>query len=123
MVSQPTLIRITAHATPRHSDPPNADEFYAMLGKLIVAWGRLEGYIIGALLMILALSAASTFAIPLPIAWEGRNKLWKQAFNKIPALKAHQGHAIAFMGKVIDEAKDDRNFATHAIWGDLAPWI
>jgi hypothetical protein len=64
--------------------------------------------------MILALPAASTFAVPLPIAWEGRSKLWKQAFNKIPALKAHQGRAIAFMGKVIDEAKDDRNFATHA---------
>jgi hypothetical protein len=82
MVSQPTLLRITSHATPHKSDPPNAHEFYTALGMLTVAWGRLEGHIIGALLTILALPEASAFTVALPLAWEGRNKLWKQAFNK-----------------------------------------
>jgi hypothetical protein len=48
MVSQAMQLRITAHATPHNSDPSDAHEFYAMLGMLTVAWGRLEGHIIGA---------------------------------------------------------------------------
>ena len=47
------LVRITAHNTPHHTDPANAGEFYAALGMLSVAWGRLEGHIIGNLLSII----------------------------------------------------------------------
>ena len=31
--------------------------------------------------MILALPEASVFAVSLPLAWKGRNDLWKQAFR------------------------------------------
>jgi hypothetical protein len=118
MVSPPTLLRITAHATPHKSDPPNAQEFYAALGKLIIAWGRLEGHFIGALLMILALPEASSFAEPLPLAWKRRKELWERAFDKIPALKAQQARANDFMGRLIDEV-ESRNFAAHAIWDEF----
>jgi hypothetical protein len=118
MVSLPTLLRITAHATPHKSDPPNAQEFYAALGKLIIAWGRLEGHIIGALLMIVALPEASQFAEPLPLAWKRRKDLWERAFDKIPVLKAHQPRATDFMVRLIDEA-ESRNFAAHAVWDEF----
>ena len=39
---EPTLVSITAHRTPHPSDPPDAHVFYAVLGMLSVAWGRLE---------------------------------------------------------------------------------
>jgi hypothetical protein len=85
---------------------------------LTMAWGRLEGHIIGALITILTLPEISAFAVPLPLSWEGRKNLWKRAFDKVPGLKAHQDRAIIFMGKVIDEIKD-RNFAVHAIWDEF----
>jgi hypothetical protein len=53
MASPPILLCITAHSTPHQSDPPDAHEFYAVLGMLAVAWGRLEGHVIGNLLTIM----------------------------------------------------------------------
>ena len=61
--SQPTpnppqvLLRITAYNTPHHTDPVSAGSFYAALGKLSVAWGRLEGHANGNLLTIMNLAA------------------------------------------------------------------
>lgn len=49
----PVLLRVTAHNTPHHTDPANAKEFYAALGMLTVAWGRLEGHVVGNLLTIM----------------------------------------------------------------------
>ena len=43
-------VRIKAHNTPHHTDPADANEFYAALGMLSVAWGRLEGHVTGNLL-------------------------------------------------------------------------
>ena len=40
---EPIVVSIPAHHTPHPSDPPDAHEFYAALGMLSVAWGRLEG--------------------------------------------------------------------------------
>jgi hypothetical protein len=48
----PVSLRIAAHHTPHHTDPADAHEFYAALGMLTVAWGRLEGHVIGNLLTL-----------------------------------------------------------------------
>jgi hypothetical protein len=91
MVSELTLLRITAHYTPHSSDPPDAHEFYAALGMFTVAWGRFEGHMTGALLQILAMPEASTTDSHLPIlcltiAWKKRAILWKAAFKTTRAV-------------------------------------
>jgi hypothetical protein len=118
MVSQAMQLRITAHATPHNSDPSDAHEFYAMLGMLTVAWGRLEGHIIGAFLMILNLPEAAQFYQPVPLAWEKRLDLWKRAFKTVAALQPHKDRAIAFMQNMHGEAKS-RNVKAHAIWDEF----
>jgi hypothetical protein len=72
-----TLLQITAHSTPHQSDPPNASDFYSMLGMLLVAWGRLEAHVIGNLLTILNFPEMTNSG-PLPLVWKERLKLWKR---------------------------------------------
>jgi hypothetical protein len=118
MVShEPAFVRIAAHGTPHHSDPPNAHEFYGLLGMLIVAWGRLEGHVIGNLLTIMNLPEVAPSG-PLPLAWDRRFELWKRAFSNVPALKPHKDRAITFMESITKEATD-RNFIAHAIWDEF----
>ncbi len=62
MTSSSKVIVITAHHTPHHSDPPDAHEFYAALGRLVVAWGRFEGHLNGNLLTILSLRGTHIYA-------------------------------------------------------------
>jgi hypothetical protein len=97
MVSPPTLLRITPHATPHKSDPPNAHEFYAALGKLIIAWGRLEGH-----------NHRRTTDDPcvtgsVKFRRASRKELWERAFDKIPPLKAHQARATDFIAKIVQK--------------------
>lgn len=120
MIAGPTQVRITAHATPHISDPPEADEFYATLGMFVVAWGRLEGHVIGALLMILGLPESQPFRVPIPMAWEKRLDLWKRAFNEIPVLQPYKDRAITLMRTIKEEAKG-RNVVSHAIWDEFLP--
>jgi hypothetical protein len=120
MVSPPTLLRITAHATPHHSDPPDADEFYAMLGKFTVAWSRFEGHFSGALLQILAMPEAALLAQALPLSWKQRAKLWRGAFNTISSLHPKQRNALDFIKVVMDEVQS-RHIGVHAIWDEFVP--
>src|SRR5438309_1249006 len=114
MVSQPTLLRIAAHATPHQLDPPNADEFYAMLGKFTVAWSRFEGHFSGVLLQILAMPEAALLAQALPLSWKRRAKVWRRAFNTIPLLYPMQCSALGFIQMVMDEVQS-RHIGVHAI--------
>lgn len=117
MVLPPTLLRITAHSTPHQSDPPDAHIFYAALGMFTVAWGRLEGHLIGNLLTIMNFPEVAP-AEPLPLAWKRRLELWTRAFTNVPALQTHKDRAVAFMKSLAEEATD-RNFAAHAIWDEF----
>ena len=120
MISQPTLLLITAHATPHHSDPSDADEFYAMLGKFTVAWSRFEGHFSGALLQILAMPEAALLTQALPFSWKRRAKLWRAAFNTIPSLQPMQRNALNFIKIVMDEVQS-RHIGVHAIWDEFVP--
>jgi hypothetical protein len=107
-----TVVRITAHNTPSHTDPADASQFYAALGMLSVAWGRLEGHLTGNLLTI-----TNLLKVPperLPFRWDERMKLWSEGFS-LPALQAYKDRAVSYMKSVI-AAAEDRNFAAHAIW-------
>lgn len=106
MVISPTLLRITAHSTPHQSDPPDAHEFYAALGMLAVAWGRLEGHVIGNLLTIMNFPEMAPLC-PLPLTWERRRELWTRAFTKVPALQPCKGRAVAFMNSLIAEKRTE----------------
>ena len=114
-----TLLQITAHSTPHQSDPPNASDFYSMLGMLLVAWGRLEAHVIGNLLTILNFPEMTNSG-PLPLVWKERLKLWKKAFTTVPILRPHKDRAVEFMETIIAEAKD-RNLIAHAIWKEFIP--
>jgi hypothetical protein len=118
MVLSTTLLRITAHATPHQSDPPDAREFYAALGMFVVAWCRLEGHLTGNLLTIMNFPELADGLVPLPLRWDKRFDLWKRAFDKVPALQPYKLRAVAFMKSLVAEA-EDRNFAAHAIWDEF----
>ena len=111
------LLRITAHNTPYHTDPVGAGSFYAALGKLSVAWGRLEGHVIINLLTIMNLLGATAEA-RLPFRWEDRSDLWKKGFSSVPSLQPHKERAVEFR-KCMHEAGEDRNYAAHAVWGEF----
>ena len=117
---QPVLLRVSAHNTPHHTDPANANEFYASLGMLTVACGRLEGHVIGNLLTIMSLPEVTTPSGPLPLVWERRLDLWTRGFSLVPALQPHKDRAVLFMKSVIDEVVD-RNFVSHAVWDEFVP--
>jgi hypothetical protein len=113
----PVLLRVTAHNTPHHTDPSNANEFYAALGMLTVAWGRLEGHVIGNLLTIMNCPEMEPSG-PLPFQWEARLKLWTKAFSLVPLLQPHRERAVGFMNSIIEEVVD-RNFVSHAVWDEF----
>jgi hypothetical protein len=94
-------------------------EFYAALGMLSVAWGRLEGHIIGNLLTIMNLLGTAPQK-PLPFRWEERLTLWKKGFSSRPSLQIHKERAVVFMKSIMDAA-NDRNFAAHAVWEGFVP--
>jgi hypothetical protein len=118
MTTNPEVfLRIPAHNTPNYSDPPDANRFYAALGMLSVAWGRLEGHASGNVLTIMTLlGRPQNRAVLFP--WDARIKVWNEGFFSLPNLKPHHERAIAFMLSV-KTAAEDRNFATHAIWQEF----
>ncbi len=111
------LLRITAHSTPYHTDPVSAGSFCAALGKLSVAWRRLEGHVVGNLLTIMNL-LGTTAEARLPFRWDDRLELWKKGFSSVPSLQPHKERAVEFL-KSIHEAAEDRNYAAHAVWGEF----
>jgi hypothetical protein len=111
------LLRITAHNTPHYSDPPDAHKFYAALGMLSVAWGRLEGHAIGNVITIMNLLGRGQGKVAL-FPWDRRIELWNEGFSLLPTLKPHKDHAVTFMQSV-KAAAEDRNFAAHAIWQEF----
>jgi hypothetical protein len=126
MASPPILLRITAHNTPHQSDPPNADEFYAAVGRFTVAWGRFEGHFTAAMLQILSLPEAVHLTRAVPISWKKRAKLWRDAFNGVDSLRPLQARALGFIQRVMSEI-EDRHLGAHAIWDEFVasapePW-
>src|SRR6266849_16213 len=119
IIKPPVLLRITAHNTPHYTDPSDANEFYAALGMLTVAWGRLEGHVIGNLLTIMNLPELAP-SRSLPFVWKARLDLWTKGFSLVSALQPHKDRAVAFMQSIIEEA-EDRNFASHAVWDEFVP--
>ena len=120
MVSDPSaFLRFTAHETPHHADPPNAGEFYAALGMLSVAWGRLQGHVIGNLLTIMSLLGEAPRRPP-PLQWEDRLKWWKKVFPQCRAYNRKE-RAVVFLKSIIEAASEDRNFAAHAVWEEFVP--
>ena len=79
---EPIVVSIPAHHTPHPSDPPDAHEFYAALGMLSVAWGRLEGHVNGNLLTIVKLPQIAP-PHKMPTKWDERRKLWERAFSEV----------------------------------------
>jgi hypothetical protein len=118
MASPPILLRITAHNTPHQSDPPNADEFYAAVGRFTVAWGRFEGHFTAAMLQILSLPEAVHLTRAVPISWKKRAKLWRDAFNGVDSLRPLQARALGFIQRVMSEI-EDRHLGAHAIWDEF----
>jgi hypothetical protein len=116
--NQPKSLRITAHATPMDSDPPNAHEFYAAFGMFMVAWSRLEGHVGGVLLQILTLPEAAVLKAEFPKNWKGRIELWRNAFNKLPSLAAIAPGALGYI-KEVEREVEARHVGAHAIWDEF----
>jgi hypothetical protein len=86
---------------------------------LSVAWGRLEGHVIGNLLTAISLLGTAP-RNGLPMRWDDRLDLWKKVFSVVPILQPHKDRAVLFMKSII-EAANDRNFAAHTVWDEFVP--
>ena len=117
---KPALHRSHLTTTPSLDDPPDADEFYLALGVATVAWGRLEGHFVACLMTAIQIAKDKRLGMKLPLRWEKRAKVWKDAFELIPTLQPRQKDAIALLDGINDLA-EDHNLMAHAIWDSFLP--
>jgi hypothetical protein len=116
----PWLFRLTLERTPSPYDPKGAGEFYQALGTMMVAWGRLEGHFLTCIITILATEATKSLSRKIPMTWQERARIWKDAFRLSPALKPHEPTALAFLEEIQDVAQD-RHAIAHSLWERFNP--
>jgi hypothetical protein len=85
-----------------------------------VAWGRLEGHFVACLMMAIQIAKDKRLGMKLPLRWEKRAKVWKDAFELIPTLQPRRKDAIALLDGINDLA-EDHNLMAHAIWDSFLP--
>jgi hypothetical protein len=117
---KPALHQIHFKTAPSPDDPPNATEFYLALGVASVAWSRLEIHFAACLMTAIQIAKGKRLRMNLPLRWEKRAKLWKNAFELIPALGPRQKYAIALLDNIKDLA-EDYSIMAHAIWDSFLP--
>ena len=117
---KPALHQIDFRITPSPDDPPNANEFYLALGVATIAWGRLEGHFVACLMTAIQIAKDKRLGMKLPLRWEKRAKVWKDAFELIPTLQPRQKDAIALLDG-INALAEDRNLMAHALWDSFLP--
>jgi hypothetical protein len=101
---------------PDNDDPPGIDDFYRALGHYMVAWGRLDGQVMGILQVITVLLWDKLPNKQLPIAWKWRERRWKEGFGQLTELKPFQQLAMDLFYE-IQSRSEERNFLAHATWG------
>ncbi len=111
----PWLFRLQLEHTPSPNDPIGAWELYQALGTLVVAWGRLETHFLACVMAILATDATRGLSRKMPMAWDQRARIWKDAFRISPALKVHEYAALDLLAR-IQQVSDDRNLFIHGLW-------
>lgn len=112
---KPGFLRIYPKTTPSPDDPPDANQFYWSIGVATIAWGRLEGHFVSCLMMIIQIAKDTHIGTKLPMRWEKRKELWRDAFGRIPSLKPLETEAIAFLDE-LDGLSKDRNLMAHCLW-------
>src|SRR3982074_1480741 len=117
---KPALHRSHLTTTPSPDDPPNANEFYLALGVATIAWGRLEGHFVACLMTAIQIAKDKRLGMKLPLRWEKRAKVWKDAFELIPTLQPRQKDAVALLDAINDLA-EDHNLMAHATWDSFLP--
>jgi hypothetical protein len=113
--SEQGLLRIAIQHTPSPDDPEGADEFYKALGILIVAWGRLEGHFVACLLMLMNLPGGKEISERLPMQFDERARVWRQAFETMTALQPFKDSALQALAEIKDIATD-RHVVAHSFW-------
>ncbi len=117
------IIRHQLEHTPSPNDPPDAPEFYRMLGIFIVGWGRLENHFLMCLLDIFGLPEfPAKIAKRIPQTFDRRLEFWNKSFAEIPRMAARRPAAESFESQLSDLAKD-RHYVAHAQWGRFKPGI
>jgi hypothetical protein len=117
---QAGMLRITIEQTPSPNDPEGTDEFYKALGILVVAWGRLEGHFVACLLMLLNLPGGKELSERLPMQFDERAKVWRQAFETMTPLQSFKDGALLALAEIKGVATD-RNAVVHALWEKFDP--
>lgn len=120
MILKPRLLPISPQMTPSQNDPPDADKFYWALGVANVAWGRLEGQFLACLMLIIQIANDKHIGTKLPMKFKPQADLWKDAFERIQAMKPFKRAATAFFAE-FDDLSDRRNLMVHALWETFKP--
>jgi hypothetical protein len=104
---KPGLLRIYPQVTPSPDDPPEADIFYWAVGVATVALGRLEGHFVSCLMSIIQIAKDKRIGSKLPMKWEKREEIWRDAFARIPSLKVLEIAATAFINELNVLSQDE----------------
>lgn len=112
-------VTITIRSAPFERDPPDADRFYAAVGRAMLLWGRFEMGLDHALLGIVALRDAGSIGVRpeegVPATLNQKARMWRRAFTTLPALSDMKSAALQLMDDAMEAAEDRAVFA-HATW-------
>jgi hypothetical protein len=111
---EPFLFRLSVEQTPSPNDPEGAADLYKAIGIMVVAWGRLEGHFVAALLTMMAISG-DELGHQLPMNWRARGTMWRKAFETLPYLTAFKPSGLQFLTQVETVALQ-RHAIVHALW-------
>lgn len=100
-------LRVTVRSNTFMNDPPDAEIYYNLLGKILVLWSRLENSLGHALLSICNSPYAENFRPKeMPIAFKKKVTLWRLLFSKIDELASMKRAAIELIEDATDTAHD-----------------
>jgi hypothetical protein len=112
-------VTIEFKAIPFARDPPNAEPFYAAVGRFVRVWSEFEillDYVLG---MIAAMPewaeerGKRKDVVPTPMS--GKAAMWRDAFRSLPRLEPARERALRFMSDAMD-THDDRTLILHGRW-------
>ena len=109
------LVKVFQHGNPFADDPPDADTYYAAIGRIVVMWGRFEQMLEQTISMMGHVPDAVTPQKPPPIAFGRKLDRLKKLCRDTPSLNCVHDDARVFASAAAILAPR-RHGLTHANW-------
>ncbi len=109
------LVKVFQAGNPFADDPPNAEAYYAAIGRIVVIWGRFEQMLEQTISMMGHVPDAVTPQKPPPVAFVRKLDRLKELCRDTPSLNCVHDDARAFASAAAILAPR-RHGLTHANW-------